>query len=509
MSQIGIAVVSLYAVLWLSRAIYRLYLHPLSRYPGSPVAAVSTSWYEWYWNYYQNGQMIFEIERLHRIHGPVIRIGVNDLHISDPAVYQDMTRVDSGFTKDPYFYQFISFPHTSIGETDPALHRIRRKVLTPALSGTRVQELAPTIVAKTEQLMRRFDAVAVSRSTISIHAAAKAFTMDIISKIVLGQEMGCIAEPSFRNEFIDFLHAAFSVGWMAPAFPRLSSMAIAVVERTGVKIIPLALVDFKRVDFLLTTIPKCLGITERYLAKFDANHALTASIAPSLPTSSDTPGLPSRSAVIDMLMNPASAKGHTVPTISELNDELIMLLTAGNDTTSNAMVAGIHRICSDAAVRHRFVDELRTHSPAVDDPISYEMAKRLPYLNATIKEILRLAHPLPGRLPRVVPAQGYTLYGHTLEARTVIHTSAYILNRHADIFDRPDEFDPDRWLGADSARLDKHLATFNRGVRQCLGKDLAWCELLVLLANLFRRFELAPVGVGPGDMEWADLVLTV
>jgi cytochrome P450 len=53
----------------------------------------------------------------------------------------------------------------------------------------------------------------------------------------------------------------------------------------------------------------------------------------------------------------------------------------------------------------------------------------------------------------------------------VIHTSAYILNRHADIFDRPDEFDPDRWLGADSARLEKHLATFNRGVRQCLGKE--------------------------------------
>jgi cytochrome P450 len=169
-----------------------------------------------------------------------------------------MTRIDSGFTKDPYFYQFISFPHTSIGETDPALHRVRRKVLTPALSSTRVQELAPTIVAKTEQLMRRFDAVAVSRSTISIHAAAKAFTMDIISKIVLGHEMGCVAEPSFRNEFIDFLHAAFSVGWMAPAFPRLSSMAIAVVERTGVKIIPLALVDFKRVDFLLTTIPVSL-----------------------------------------------------------------------------------------------------------------------------------------------------------------------------------------------------------------------------------------------------------
>jgi len=52
--------------LWICRAIYRIYFHPLSRYPGPKLAAVSNSWWEWYWNYYKNGCMIFEIDRLHQ-----------------------------------------------------------------------------------------------------------------------------------------------------------------------------------------------------------------------------------------------------------------------------------------------------------------------------------------------------------------------------------------------------------------------------------------------------------
>lgn len=56
-----------------------------------------------------------------------------------------------------------------------------------------------------------------------------------------------------------------------------------------------------------------------------------------------------------------------------------------------------------------------------------------------------------------------------------IHTSAYILNRHPEVWDRPNEFYPIRWLSADAATLDKQLATFGRGARQCLGKEYVSC----------------------------------
>ena len=57
------------ALWWVASALYRLYLHPLSRYPGPSVVAVSSSWYEWHWNYRKHGEMIFELERLHKKYG--------------------------------------------------------------------------------------------------------------------------------------------------------------------------------------------------------------------------------------------------------------------------------------------------------------------------------------------------------------------------------------------------------------------------------------------------------
>lgn len=177
-----------------------------------------------------------------------MRIGVNDLSVNDPQVFLAMTRVQSGFTKEPHFYSCISFPGTSIGETDPARHRTRRNVLTPALSGTRVQKLAPDILLKIERLLRRFDDCADSSTPICITSACHALTMDIISNIVLGQEIGCIEEPDFRNEFMDHMNEAFAGGWVATAFPTLAAVALYIASKTSISIMANPLIDFKQVS---------------------------------------------------------------------------------------------------------------------------------------------------------------------------------------------------------------------------------------------------------------------
>ncbi|KAK5625850.1 hypothetical protein RRF57_001566 [Xylaria bambusicola] len=438
-----------------------LYFHPLARYPGSKIAAISTSSWEFYWNYYHNGRMLFEIERLHEVFGPVIRIGVNDLHVSDPEIYQDLTRTNSGFTKDVGFYLTISLPGTSIGETDPEKHRVRRKVLSPALSGRRVQELAPAILQKTKELLARFENASDASSSICVTSAAKAFTMDIISKIVLGQELGCVADPAFRNELTGHLDAVFRMGWTATAFPRLSGLALQVMSMTAVLPFPVPLASLKR---------SCLSITKKYLDIFSPNH--TANSTATRIEACDTNNH-SRSAVIDVLMDSNNVETHTVPSLDELNDEILMLLIAGNDTTSNAVIFAIYQIATHRMVRQRLIDELKGALPSLgeDDWITYDRAKRLPYLTAAIKEALRLGSPIPGRLPRTVPREGYSLYGHWLPPKVNIHTSAYLLNRHPKIWDEPDAFKPERWIGEGASRRDKYIATFGKGSRQCLGKE--------------------------------------
>jgi cytochrome P450 len=242
------ALVGGYLAYWIVRAAYRIYFHPLSQYPGSKLAAASAAWYEWYWNFHQPGQLLFEIERQHQKHGPVIRIGPLDLHINDPEVFQDVTKVGSKFLKDSKFYNFITFPGTSIGETDPTLHRIRRQVLTPALSPQRVQELAPFIKQQVDKLLTRFSAFAKSSIPVEVNAASKAFTMDVISKILFGQQVGCLDDPEFRNDFVKYITEAFEMGWTATAFPELTKVMLSVPDWLSKAVFPIPIMIFKEVS---------------------------------------------------------------------------------------------------------------------------------------------------------------------------------------------------------------------------------------------------------------------
>ena len=74
---------------------------------------------------------------------------------------------------------------------------------------------------------------------------------------------------------------------------------------------------------------------------------------------------------------------------------------------------------------------------------------------------------------------------------------------HSDVFADSQTFNPDRWLnnkpvaGSDSQKpLSRYLVPFGKGTRNCLGHNLAWAELYIGLAHVFRRvdFELFETG---------------
>ncbi|KAF2682097.1 cytochrome P450 [Lentithecium fluviatile CBS 122367] len=328
------------------RAVYRLYLHPLSHYPGPRLAAIPKPWYERYWNFYQNGLLLFEIDRLHQRLGPVIRIAPNELHINDPEVFLEMTKISSQFTKDPNFYDFITFPSTSVGETDPVCHRIRRQVLTPAFSPSRVQEMAPMVKSKADHLLGRFEEFANRDEPVSMFRGTKAFMMDVISSVVFGKEMGCIADPDFRNKFIEYLHVTFEMGWTATAFPNLTRFSLFLPGWLSESLFPVPIMELKK---------KCIGLMDSYLRERDAPTVGSQS------NKSEERDF-NRSIIIDLLVDPASARDQ---------------------------------------FHERVTKELATTFPDTREEITYDKAKELPYLTVIIKEILRYSSPLPGKAPRV------------------------------------------------------------------------------------------------------------
>lgn len=113
----------------------------------------------------------------------------------------------------------------------------------------------------------------------------------------------------------------------------------------------------------------------------------------------------------------------------------------------------------------------------------------LPYITAVIEEGLRIYPPVAFGLPRTSP--GAKVDGHYIPAGTTVHSSIYVLAHSPKYWFKPDEFCPERWLGSDDIEYDPAFANdnkdafkpFSQGPRVCIGINLAYMELRIILAK--------------------------
>ena len=105
-------------------------------------------------------------------------------------------------------------------------------------------------------------------------------------------------------------------------------------------------------------------------------------------------------------------------------------------------------------------------------PTSTEL-ERLPYLSAVIQEGLRLHNPGTSRLLRISPDAALVYRDRSTEkewsipAGTAVSMDVRTMNTNSTIFPEPHDFVPERWI--DNPALDKHLMTFAKGARMCVG----------------------------------------
>lgn len=108
---------------------------------------------------------------------------------------------------------------------------------------------------------------------------------------------------------------------------------------------------------------------------------------------------------------------------------------------------------------------------------------------------MRLSFGSVQRLPRI-NRLGTLQYGDwMIPPRTAVGMDAYHMHMNETVFPSPAEFQPDRWQGSpkgprDLRPLSSYMVAFSRGARNCLGLNLAWMELYVGLATIFRRHDL-------------------
>nr|XP_012596543.1 steroid 21-hydroxylase isoform X2 [Microcebus murinus] len=125
--------------------------------------------------------------------------------------------------------------------------------------------------------------------------------------------------------------------------------------------------------------------------------------------------------------------------------------------------------------------------------VSYKDRERLPLLNATIAEVLRLRPVVPLALPHRT-TQPSSIFGYDIPEGTVVIPNLQGAHLDDTVWERAHEFWPDRFLQPGKS---PRTLVFGCGARLCLGEPLARLELFVVLARLLQAFTLLPVGALP------------
>lgn len=171
-------------------------------------------------------------------------------------------------------------------------------------------------------------------------------------------------------------------------------------------------------------------------------------------------------------------------TREEAESEALVQVIAGSDTLATGMRMTMLYLITNPVAYATLVKEIREAdaSGVISAPIQDAEARRLPYLQAVIKEGLRAFAPVTGLMSVTVPPGGEVMHGMTVPEGTQVGWSAFGVLRHKDVFgEDADLFRPERWLDAHADQLKAMTAqwelVFKYGKWQCLGKTIALIEL--------------------------------
>ena len=173
-------------------------------------------------------------------------------------------------------------------------------------------------------------------------------------------------------------------------------------------------------------------------------------------------------------------------TQQECEVESLLQILAGADSTATALRTTFLHILTSPPTYSKLREELEAaleagnvHYPVITD----KQAQALPYLQACIKEGLRMFMPLHGLAGRVSPTpDGVTINGVFIPPGTEVGVSTFAMNHRTDFYGPDaDTFHPERWIESDEETVRKferyNELVFGTGRSSCLGKGIALMEL--------------------------------
>lgn len=203
---------------------------------------------------------------------------------------------------------------------------------------------------------------------------------------------------------------------------------------------------------------------------------------------------------LDVFMAQQENPGEEKLNTTNIKALLLNLFTAGTDTSSSIIEWALAEMLKDPKILNRAHDEM-DRVIGRNRRLQESDLPKLPYLQAICKETFRMHPSTPLNLPRVA-AQACRVNGYYIPKNTRLSVNIWAIGRDPDVWERPLEFIPDRFLSGKNAKTDPRgndfeLIPFGAGRRICAGTRMGIVLVEYILGSLVHSFDwkLADDGV--------------
>lgn len=357
--------------------------------------------------------------------------------------------------------------------TDPAVKNELSRHLSPAYTLANLLRCEDSIDATLSLLFSWFDKFSDTEKSVELADWFTFVTSDVIGEIIFSRPFGFLREGKDIDNTI------------ANSHPQAAYVSIAGFFRW----FHVALLSNRFVTWLGITpwghlIDTAMGAIKERMERPDVERvdALGHWLRMLESTSDKTPGLGGK------------MEEH------EVRSAAFNAIAAGNETVATGLQAFVYYMirCPGAWERARKeVDGVLRKEGGGDGKggvVSYGDAQKMPYLQACIKEALRIFGPASMGLPRVVGKGGMTFDEYTIPEGTTVSVNIWVMHHSKEIWgEDAREFKPERWFRPNAGQLEKYFIPWGVGYASCPGQHIARIELSKICATLVRDYEISQV----------------
>ncbi|KAI0658588.1 cytochrome P450 [Cubamyces menziesii] len=458
--------------------VYNLYFSPLASIPGPWYAAISDLWLT---THVARLQQCKTVQALFERYGPVVRVGPNKVVFCDLTTTRRVYSINK-FDKSPFYKALLTNDNDHAMTTLPhSEHSTRRKAYAPHYNLPHLTQFQPEVndsVVKVVQIIENKK----GKASIETLDLFRHLMVDIISVTVFGSRPGALDNWAIgiQDPLSQAVYDFPTRGIVRSAIPTWAwNLACRIPNERWRRICNS---DKTMAEFVR-------GRLDDSVAKMQA--------APTIGEKENKTPLIQR-----MIHHPVSG-GLDNRTVQNVISECMGHMVAGSDTTSTTLSYLLWELTRRHDIVRALQAELDEYMPDRKAIPDFSTLCQMPYLNAFVKEGLRVYGAAPSVLERVVPStkvdDSFDMMGYALPPGTVVGTQAWSMHRDPEVFPSAETFLPERWLPVEGvngeeerlARMAQFLMPFGVGTRVCGGQNLAHMVLRIAIATLVVNFDVS------------------